>query len=83
MAGSLAAAKLAAARRILKEEAGVFRTVDALQSVMFFAAAATALFFDKSGLAVSAMAVGTFAPMLIRRGIAKWRDRLIRDRLVP
>lgn len=77
MASSLAAAKFDAARRILKEEADVFKTMDMLQSVMFFTAAATALFFDKTGLAISMLAVGTFAPMLIRRGFMKWRDRLM------
>lgn len=77
MAGSLAAAKLAAAKRMLKEEAGVFRKLDMLQSLAFFAAAPTALFLDKPGPAVLMLAVGTFAPMLIRRGIAKWRDRLM------
>lgn len=55
----------------------MFKTMDMLQSVMFFSAAATALFLDKVGLAVSMLAIGTFAPMLIRRGIAKWRDKLI------
>lgn len=55
----------------------MFKIMDILQSVMFFAAATTALFLDKVGLAVSMLAIGTFAPMLIRRGIAKWRDKLI------
>ena len=77
MASSLAAAKSAAARRILKEEADALKTMDMLQSMMFFIAAAAALFLDKAGLAVSLMALETFVPMLIRRGIAKWRDRLM------
>lgn len=77
MAGSLAAAKFDATRRMLKEEADMFKTMDMLQSVTFFTAAATALFLDKIGLAVLMMAIGTFAPMLIRRGIAKWRNKLM------
>ena len=77
MASSLAAAKFASARRILKEEASMFKTLDMLQSAMFFTAVSTAFVFNQIGLAVSMLAVGTFAPMLIRRGFAKWRDRLV------
>ena len=77
MAASLAAARLAAARRMLKEEADVFRTMDLIQTAAFALSAATALFLDKAGLAVSLMSIATFAPMLIRRGIAKCRDKLM------
>ena len=77
MASSFAAAKLATARYILKKEADVLKKMDMLQSMIFFTAAVLALFLDKIGLAVSLLAIGTFVPMLIRHGIAKWRDRLI------
>ena len=29
------------------------------------------------GLAYSALTIGTFAPMLVRRGIAKWQNSLM------
>ena len=75
-AGSLAAARLRAAKNILKEEASLFKTMDILQAVLF--AGATALLGgDMRGLAVSVLAIGTFTPMLIRRLIAKRRNSLM------
>ena len=76
MAGSLAAARLRTVKNILKEEASLFKTMDMLQAVLF--AGATALLGGgMKGFAVSVLAIGTFAPMLIRRLIAKWRDNLM------
>jgi len=76
MAGTLSAAKLVATRRMLKDEAFMFKTMDIFQAVLF-AGGMVFLFRGAVGLAVSALAIGTFTPMLIRRGIAKWRDSLI------
>lgn len=76
MAGSLAAAKLNAVKTMLKNESSAFKTMDILQAVLF---ACAMVFLGKGlkGLAVSVLAIGTFAPMLIRRGIAKWRNSLM------
>ena len=76
MASSLAATKLVATRRMLKDEASMFKTMDIFQAVLF---AGGTVFLCKGavGLAVSVLAIGTFVPMLIRRGIAKWRDSLM------
>ena len=76
MASSLAAAKLHAAKTMLKNESSVFRTMDILQAVLFICAMAF-LGSDLKGLAYPALTIGTFAPMLIRRGLSKWRDRLM------
>ena len=76
MAGSLAAARLRTAKNILEDEASMFKTMDILQTALF--AGATALLGgDMKGLAVSVLAIGTFAPMLIRRWIAKRRNSLM------
>lgn len=76
MAGSIAAARLRTVKNILKDEASLFKTMDILQAVLF--AGATALLGEgMKGFAVSVLAIGTFAPMLIRRLIAKWRDSLM------
>ena len=76
MASSLAEAKLHAAKTMLENESSVFRTMDILQAVLFACAMA---FFGcgLEGLAYPALTIGTFAPMLIRRGLSKWRDSLI------
>ena len=76
MAGSIAAARLRTVKNILKDEASLFKTMDILQAVLF-AGAMAFLGRGMKGLAVSVLAIGTFAPMLIRRGIAKWRDSLM------
>ena len=76
MAGSIAAARLCTVKNILKDEASLFKTMDILQTVLF-AGAMAFLGRGMKGLAVSVLAIGTFAPMLIRRGIAKWRDSLM------
>ena len=76
MAGSIAAARLCAAKNILKDEASIFKTMDILQTALF--AGATALLGgDMKGLAASVLALGTLAPMLIRRWIAKRRNSLM------
>ena len=75
-ASSLAAAKLHAVKDILKDEASIFKRMDIFQAVLF-ACAMAFLGRDLKGLAVSVLAIGTFAPMLIRRGIAKWRNSLM------
>ena len=76
MASSLAAAKLHAVKTMLKNESSVSRTMDILQAVLFICAMA---FFGGGleGLAYPALTIGTFAPMLIRRGLSKWRDSLM------
>lgn len=76
MASSLAAAKLHAVKTMLKNEASIFKTMDIFQTVLFICAM---VFLGKGlkGLAYSALTIGTFAPMLIRRGLSKWRDSLI------
>lgn len=61
---------------MLKDESSAFRTMDILQAVLFVCAMAF-LGSGLKGLAVSVLAIGTFAPMLIRRGIAKRRDSLM------
>lgn len=76
MASSLAAAKLHAAKTILKDEASMFKTMDIFQAILF-AGGIVFLFRGAAGLAVSVLAIGTFVPMLIRHGIAKWRDKLM------
>ena len=76
MAGSIAAARLRTVKNILKEEASIFNTMDIFQAVLF-AGAMAFLGRGMEGLAVSVLAIGTFAPMLIRRLIAKWRDNLM------
>ena len=76
MASSLAAARLCAVKNILKDEASIFKTMDIFQ-VVLFACAMAFLGRDLKGLAYSALTIGTFAPMLIRCGFAKWRDSLI------
>lgn len=76
MASSIAAAKLHTVKNILKDEASIFKTMDIFQTVLFICAM---VFLGKGlkGLAYSALAIGTFAPMLVRRGLSKWRDSLI------
>ena len=76
MASSLAAAKLHAAKDMLKNESSVSRTMDIFQAVLFICAMA---FFGSglNGLAYPALTIGTFLPMLIRRGLSKWRDSLM------
>ena len=76
MASSLAAAKLHAVKTTLKNESSMFKTMDMFQAVMF-ACAMAFLGSDLKGFAYLALAIGTFAPMLIRRGLSKWRDSLI------
>ena len=76
MASSLVAARLCAVKNILKDEASIFKRMDIFQAVLF-ACAMAFLGRDLKGLAVSVLAIGTFAPMLIRRGIAKWRNSLM------
>ena len=76
MASSLAAAKLHAAKTMLKDESSAFRTMDILQAVLFVCAMAF-LGSGLKGLAVSALAIGTFAPMLVRRWLSKRRDSLM------
>ena len=76
MASSLVAARLCAVKTVLKDEASIFKTMDIFQIVLFICAMVF-LGKDLKGLAYSALAIGTFAPMLIRRGLSKWRDRLI------
>ena len=76
MASSLVAAKLHVVKNILKDEASIFKTMDIFQIVLFICAMVF-LGKDLKGLAYSALAIGTFAPMLIRRGLSKWRDSLI------
>ena len=76
MASSLVAARLCAVKNILKDEASIFKTMDIFQIVLFICAMVF-LGKDLKGLAYSALAIGTFAPMLIRRGLSKWRDSLI------
>ena len=76
MASSLAATKLHTVKIMLKNESSVFKVMDILQAVLF-ACAMAFLGGDLNGLAYSALAIGTFAPMLIRRGLSKWRDSLI------
>ena len=61
---------------MLKNESSVFKTMDIFQVVLFICAMAF-LGRDLKGLAVSVLAIGTFVPMLIRHGIAKWRDNLM------
>ena len=82
MASSLAETKLHTVKIMLKNELSVFKTMDILQAVLFACAMA---FFgsDLKGLAYSALTIGTFAPMLIRIGFAKWRDSLIERHLAP
>lgn len=82
MAGSLAAAKLHAVNTVLKDEASMFKTMDIFQAVLF-AGGMVFLFRGAVGLAVSMLAIGTFVPMLIRRGLAKWRDELVGRHLSP
>ena len=76
MAGSIAAARLRTVKTVLEDEASMFKTMDILQTALF-ASAMAFLSRDMEGLAVSALAIGTFLPMLIRRLIAKWRDNLM------
>ena len=61
---------------MLENESSMFKTMDIFQTVLFICAM-TFLSKDLKGLAVSVLAIGTFAPMLIRRGIAKWRNSLM------
>ena len=76
MAGSIAAARLRTVKNILEDEASIFNTIDIFQAVLF-AGAMVFLSKDMEGLAVSVLAIGTFAPMLVRRLNAKWRDNLM------
>jgi len=76
MAGSLAATKLCSVKTVLESENSLFRNLDVFQT-MLFAGAMVFLGKDMRGLAVSLMSIGTFAPMLIRIGLAKWRDKLV------
>lgn len=76
MASSLAATKLHTVKITLENESSMLKTMDIFQAVLFVCAM---VFLSKGmkGLAYSALAIGTFAPMLIRRGLSKWRDSLI------
>ena len=76
MASSLAETKLHTVKIMLKNESSMFKVMDILQAILFICAMA---FFgsDLKGLAYPALTIGTFAPMLIRRGLSKWRDSLI------
>lgn len=76
MASFPAAARLCAVKNILKDEASIFKTMDIFQ-VVLFACAMAFLGRDLKGLAYSALTIGTFAPMLVRRWIAKWRNSLM------
>ena len=76
MASSLAAAKLHTVKIMLKNESSVFKTMDIFQVVLFICAMAF-LGRDLKGLAYSALTIGTFAPMLIRHGLSKWRNSLM------
>lgn len=82
MASSIAATKLHAAAAVLKDEASMFKTMDIFQAILF-AGGTVFLFRGAVGLAVSVLTIGTFVPMLIRRGIAKWRDELVKRHLSP
>jgi hypothetical protein len=82
MARSLAAAELRSVASVLESEDSLSRNLNTLQTMMF-AGAAAFLFRDMRGLAFSLAAVGTFAPMLIRWCVARWRNRLIGRRLSP
>ena len=76
MASSLAAVKLNTVKIMLKNESSVFKTMDIFQTVLFICAMVF-LGRDLKGLVYSALTIGTFAPMLVRRGIAKWRNSLM------
>ena len=69
-------------KNILKDEASIFNTMDIFQAVLF---ACAMVFLGKGmkGLAYSVLTIGTFSPMLIRIGFAKWRDSLIERHLAP
>ena len=82
IASSLVAAKLHTVKIMLKNESSMFKVMDILQAVLF-ACAMVFLGRDLKGLAYSALTIGTFAPMLIRIGFAKWRDSLIERHLAP
>ena len=82
MASSLAATKLCSVKTILESENSLFRNLDVFQTLLF-AGAMVFLGKDMRGLAVSLMSIGTFAPMLIRIGLAKWRDTLVKRSLTP
>ena len=75
-ASSLAAAKLHVVKDILKDEASIFKTMDIFQIVLF-ACAMAFLGRDLKDLVYSVLTIGTFAPMLIRRGFSKWRNSLM------
>lgn len=76
MVSSLAVARLRTVKNILKDKASVFKTMDIFQ-VVLFACVMAFLGRGMKGLAYSAPAIGTFAPMLVRCRIAKWRNSLI------
>ena len=76
MVSSLVAARLCAVKTVLKDEASIFKTMDIFQIVLFICAMVF-LGSGLKGLAYPALTIGTFAPMLIRRGLSKWRDSLI------
>ena len=76
MASSPAAVKLNTVKIMLKNKSSVFKTMDIFQ-VVLFACAMAFLGRDLKGLAYSALTIGTFAPMLVRRGIAKWQNSLM------
>lgn len=82
MASSLAAAKLHTVKITLENESSMLKTLDIFQAVLF---AGAMVFLSKGmkGLAISALTIGTFSPMLIRMGFAKWRDLFIRRCLAP
>ena len=61
---------------MLKNKSSVFKTMDIFQ-VVLFACAMAFLGRDLKGLAYSALTIWTFTPMLVRRGIAKWRNSLM------
>lgn len=76
MASSLAAAKLRSVQAVLESENSMFRTLDVFQTLLFVGAMVF-LGRDMEGLAVSLVSIGTFVPMLIRIGLAKWRNKLV------
>lgn len=82
MASSLAATKLHAVKIMLENESFMLKIMDILQAILF---ANAMVFLSKGmkGLAISALTIGTFLPMLIRMGFAKWRDSLIGRHLAP
>lgn len=82
MAKSLAAADLRSVASILESEDSLSKNLNGLQTTLFVGGMVF-LFRGSAGLAASVLAIGTFAPMLIRWCIARWRNKLIGRRLSP